>query len=272
MKKIKKVSFIGAGSMAEAIIEGLINKQVVNSEQIFVTNKENVARLTELADKFHINTSTNREDVISDADVIFIATKPYDVKQAVADIKEKIKQNQLLISVVAGISTELIAETVGKSVPVIRSMPNTSAAVGYSATAITKGRFATEEDLIIAKNLFEAIGTVSVVEEDHMHIVTALSGSGPAYVYYLVEAMEQIAQNEGLDKATAKQLIVQTVIGAGEMMKQTDESVITLRENVTSPNGTTAAGIKTLKEYQFKDAVMTCVERAKKRSVELGKE
>src|SRR5690625_4172934 len=128
-------------------------------------------------------------------------------------------------------------------------MPNTSATICYSATAITKGAFATDADITLARRLFEAIGTVSVVEEEQMHIVTGISGSGPAYIYYLVEAMLQAAKEEGLDEQTAKQLITQTVIGAGNMLQQRAESVTVLRENVTSPNGTTAAGIKTLGDY-----------------------
>src|SRR5699024_5070807 len=123
-----------------------------------------------------------------------------------------------------------------------------------------------------AKELFEAIGSVSVVEEEKMHIVTGISGSGPAYVYYLVEAMEKAALEEGLDEDTAKQLITQTIIGAGNMLKHAKDPVTILRENVTSPNGTTAAGIRTLSEYKFQEAVENCVKSATKRSIELGKE
>src|SRR5699024_11826435 len=117
-------------------------------------------------------------------------------------------------------------------------MPNTSAMIGYSATAIAKGTFATDEHLALTKKMFEAIGTVSIVEEDKMHAVTGISGSGPAYVYYLAEAMESAAEKEGLDKETAKELITQTIIGAGNMLKSRPESASTIRKNVTSPNGT----------------------------------
>src|SRR5690625_4002513 len=147
------------------------------------------------------------------------------------------------MSVIAGVSTVQITEMIGKEMPVIRVMPNTSASIGYSATAITQGEFASQKDLVIAKELFEAIGTVNIVEEEKMHVVTGISGSGPAYIYYLVEAMEEAAIKQGLDQVTAKALITQTVIGAGMMLKTSELPVDVLRENVTSPNGTTEAGI-----------------------------
>lgn len=267
---MEKISFIGAGSMAEAIIAGLINKHVITAQQIYVTNKENEERLDELKTVYNITGSTDKKATIQRADVIVIATKPYDVIDALNEVKDYIEEDQLVISVVAGISTTLIEDTLDKNAPVIRTMPNTSAAIGYSATAITKGKFATDEHLFLTEQLFEAIGTVSIVEEEKMHIVTALSGSGPAYVYYLVEAMEAVAKEEGLDENIAKELITQTIIGAGNMLKETNEQASTLRENVTSPNGTTAAGLETLRTYQFKEAVENCVKSAKNRSIELG--
>ncbi len=269
---VKKVAFIGAGSMAEAIIAGLINTNYLAKDQIFVTNKENEERLEGLRTAYGIQCTNNKEAVIRDADVVFIATKPYDMEDALKDASTYITENQLVVSVVAGVSTAFIAKIIAKDVAIIRSMPNTSATIGYSATAIAKGELATEAHMQLAEELFEAIGSVSVVEEAQMHAVTGISGSGPAYVYYLVEAMEKAAAKEGLDAQTAKQLITQTIIGAGNMLKQREESAGVLRENVTSPNGTTAAGLQTLKDFHFQEAVEACVASAAKRSAELGKE
>lgn len=269
---VNKVAFIGAGSMAEAIIAGMINKNFLKNEQIYVTNKENEARLDELKTKYRIIGHPDKKEVIEGADIVVLATKPIDMKSAIEDSKRFIKDDQLVISVVAGISTEYIESNIGKDVAVIRAMPNTSATIGYSATAITKGKFANDEDIQLATTLFEAIGTVSVVTEEKMHIVTGISGSGPAYVYYLVEAMEKAAKEEGLPDDVAKQLITQTIIGAGHMLKYAKEPTSVLRENVTSPNGTTAAGLRTLNEYNFLEAVINCVKSATKRSEELGKE
>jgi len=269
---MKKVSFIGAGSMAEAVIAGIVHQKVLEKNQIYVINKENKARLDNLHEQYGIMGSTNKEQVINDADIIVIATKPHDVESALKDMAIYIKPNQLLISVVAGVSTEAIVKAVGKNVPVIRTMPNTSATIGYSATAICKGEFATDQHLAQAKELFEAIGSVSVVNEEQMHIVTGISGSGPAYIYYLVEAMEEAAKDEGLEEDIAKQLITQTIIGAGKMLQKRTESPAILRENVTSPNGTTAAGLATLQQRKFKEAMVACVKSATRRSEELGKE
>src|SRR5699024_584375 len=177
------------------------------------------------------------------------------------------REDQLIVSVIAGISTSFISSLIDKDVAVVRAMPNTSASIGYSATAVSKGKFATEKDLEFAKQLFNAIGTVSIVEEEKMHIVTGVSGSGPAYIYYLVEALEKVAIEEGLDPQIAEELITHTIIGAGKMLEQSGESAGTLRENVTSPNGTTAAGLETLSKYNFQEAVINCVKSAKDRSV-----
>lgn len=268
---VQKVAFVGAGSMAEAIMAGMINKEFLQHDQIFVTNKENEKRLTELQNKYQIIGKQDKQETIQDADIVIFATKPYDLEAAMNDVKPFITKDQLIISVIAGISTDFMTEKLAQDVAVIRSMPNTSATIGYSATAITKGKFATDNDIALARQLFEAIGTVSVVEEEQMHVVTGISGSGPAYIYYLVEAMEKAAIDNGLDTTTAKQLITQTIIGAGHMLEQATEPVHILRENVTSPNGTTAAGIQTLADYHFSEAVEQCVSSATKRSIELGK-
>lgn len=269
---VEKVAFIGAGSMAEAVIAGIINTGFLNSEQIYVTNKDNQSRLQEMKDTYQVVTDSNKKEAIKDANVVVFATKPYDLEDALMDTSEYIEDHQVVISVIAGISTEFIQKNIGKDVAVIRTMPNTSAMIGYSATAIAKGKFATDEHLALTKKMFEAIGTVSIVKEDKMHAVTGISGSGPAYVYYLVEAMESAAEKEGLDKETAKELITQTIIGAGNMLKSRPESAATLRKNVTSPNGTTHAGIQTLEACDFQHTVETCVQNAAKRSMELGKD
>ena len=267
---VKQVTFIGAGSMAEAIIAGMINKQFLTKEQIIVTNKENEERLAELEAKYGVVTTQDKEKALQDAELVIFATKPYDLEPAIDDVKPFVKKDQLILSVIAGISTDFISDKLAQDVAVIRTMPNTSATIGYSATAIAKGKYANDAHIDVAKEVFSAIGVVSVVEEDQMHIVTGISGSGPAYIYYLVEAMEKAAMDHGLDQTTAKQLITQTVIGAGHMLEKVAEPVATLRENVTSPNGTTAAGIDTLASYDFQKAVESCVANATKRSRELG--
>lgn len=269
---MKKVSFVGAGAMAEAIIAGIVEQQVLESKQIYVMNKQNKARLQELEDTYGIKGSQDHDTVLSDADLIVIATKPDDVEGALREMAPYITEEQLLVSVIAGVSTTSIVESVGKEMPVVRTMPNTSAMIGQSATAICKGKFATNTHIQQTEALFEAIGTVSVVAEEQMHIVTGISGSGPAYIYYIVEAMEQAAAEEGLASDVAKQLITQTILGAGKMLQTQPESASQLRENVTSPNGTTAAGIAALERHTVDEAVIDCVKSATRRSEELGQQ
>lgn len=268
---MNKVTFIGAGSMAEAVISGIVETGFIDKEKVYVTNRDNQSRLNEISKRYGTHCLNDKAEAIENADMIIIATKPVDVKAALNNIKDKVEPTQLIVSVVAGISTAFIQAALNQNNPVIRTMPNTSATIGYSATAIAKGEFATDADIAVTKDMFEAIGTVSVVKEDQMHVVTGLSGSGPAYIYYMVEALQRAAQAEGLDSETAKELVTQTIVGAGQMLQQREESAQVLRHNVTSPNGTTAAGIATLEDYHFLDAVEACVKNATARSRELGK-
>lgn len=266
-----KIAFIGAGSMAEAIIAGITKQEVLQNDRIFVTNKNNQERLIKIHKEFNVQCLYDKNEVIRGAEVVILSMKPSDVTEAVQTIKPFMRPNQLVISVVAGVSTKYISELLGEAFPVIRAMPNTSASIGYSATAIAKGDNATNEHILMAEPLFQAIGMTTIVDEQDMHIVTGISGSGPAYIYYLVEAMEQAAIDSGLDRSVAKSLITQTVIGAGKMLEQTNEQTKTLRKNITSPAGTTEAGIKALTKYNFQEAVIECVYSARDRSIELGK-
>lgn len=268
---VNKISFIGAGSMSEAIIAGITNQNVLDSEKIFVTNKTNKERLSLLYERYHVTCKHDKKVVIQDADIIVLSMKPNDVKDAIQSIKHFIMPHQLVISVVAGVSTEMIHELIQKNVPIIRAMPNTSASIGYSATALSLGKFATKHHMGMADKLFKTIGMTTIVDEDDMHIVTGLSGSGPAYIYYLVEAMEQAAIDSGCDRDVAIELIIQTIKGAGEMLKHSGKSACQLRQEITSPQGTTEAGLKTLAAYEFQKAIKECVKSARNRSVELGK-
>jgi len=266
----KKVVFIGAGSMAEAIISGVIYKDILRSGQITVTNKNNQERMKRLEEKYQIQRMENKQVQINEADIIVLSTKPHDLKDALQAMKIYFKPDQLIISVIAGVSTNEISAIIGDNNPVIRAMPNTSASIGFSATAISAGKHASDEKIREAEKLFAAIGATAIVDEEDMHIVTGISGSGPAYFYYMVEAMEQAAIESGLNKETAKLLITQTIIGAGEMLKKSDAPADMLRKKIMSPAGTTEAGINTLEKNNFRQTVMECVKSARDRSMELG--
>ncbi|MBR9657316.1 pyrroline-5-carboxylate reductase ProI [Bacillus cereus] len=268
---IQHISFLGAGSIAEAIIGGLLHANVVKGEQITVSNRSNETRLQELHQKYGVKGTHNKKELLTDTNILFLAMKPKDVAEALIPFKEYIHHNVLIISLLAGVSTHSIKNLLQKDVPIIRAMPNTSAAILKSATAISPSNHATAEHIQTAIALFETIGLVSVVEEEDMHAVTALSGSGPAYIYYVVEAMEEAAKKIGLKEDVAKSLILQTMIGAAEMLKASEKHPSILRKEITSPGGTTEAGIEVLQEHKFQQALISCITQAAQRSHNLGK-
>lgn len=268
---MKKIVFVGAGSMAEAIIAGMVKEAVIAPEQIVVMNKADRNRLLYLQDQYGVSIICPNKTALQEADLIVLATKPQDVYQASIAIRPLLNDKTAILSVVAGISIETIERAVGNR-SIARSMPNTSATIGKSATGISFNAAATpalKEDIF---TLLEAIGLVQEVQEDDLHTVTALSGSGPAYIYYLVEAFEEIATKQGLTNDVARSLTIQTLEGAAAMLKETTAQPATLRENVTSPNGTTAAGLQALADGQFKALIADCIIAATERSKELALE
>lgn len=265
-----KIAFIGAGSMAEALIAGIIKSKVLESTQIVVTNRANEVRLKDLSNLYNVQTTQDTKEAVESADAIFLAMKPKDVSKALAEIKAFLSDEQVIISVLAGIPTTFITEQLGWNLSVIRAMPNTSATIGYSATALTGGEFVREEQMNLVAELFETVGTVTIVDEEQMHVVTAISGSGPAYFYYVVEAMEEAAQKGGLNERDAKELINQTILGAAQMLQQGIEGPAALRQRITSPGGTTESGINALAKHRVKEGFEAAVKQAAQRSEELG--
>lgn len=270
MKKNLTYAFIGAGSMAEAMVSGMLNSKLFEKEQLIVTNRSNKERLDYFKEQYGVVVTNDQGEAIKNAGVIILAMKPKDVTAALEGIKPFVSEKQMLISVIAGVSTKSMEELLGLNIAIIRAMPNTSATIGYSATAISKGTYADDLHETIAETLFLTIGTVSKVKEEDLHAVTGLSGSGPAYVYYLVEAMEKAAVDLGLAKDVSKELILQTIIGAAEMLKSSPKHPSTLRKEVMSPGGTTEAGLKVLEQYKYQEAMIECIERAAARSEEMG--
>lgn len=264
------IAFIGAGSMAESIIAGLISERIVAPSQLIATNRQDEERLKRLEQHYGIKTTVNKEEAVAHANLIVLAMKPKDIESAMKAIRSYTSEKQLFISVLAGISTSYITELLGHHAPVIRTMPNTSAKVGESATAISAGAYATEQEIQLACALFSAIGTVIVVPEEQLDAVTGLAGSGPAYIYYLVEAMEKAATEIGLDEEVGKELVIQTLIGAAKRLSTTSKTAEELYTQVMSPGGTTEAGLQVLAENHFQDAIVACIKRATERSKELG--
>lgn len=267
----QKISFIGAGKMAEAIIAGLVsNESLIQKEQIIVTNKQNDARLDELHQLYGVTTTRESKEIFTDSEMIILSMKPKDAEEALTDIKHLISPDQLVVSMLAGIEAKQLEDYLGNQVPVVRTMPNTSAMVGASATGVSKGTYATDKHVHMTEKLFQTIGSTVVIPETDMHGLTSISGSGPAYFYYMVEAMEQAAVDVGLNKDLARELVLQTFAGASKMLQETNESPTVLRENITSPNGTTEAGIQSLQQDDFAKVIDRCVKSARDRSIAMS--
>ncbi|WP_273833040.1 pyrroline-5-carboxylate reductase [Guptibacillus sedimenti] len=264
------IGFIGAGSITEAIVEGMISEKFVDSNQIMLLNRSNSQRLEELKTTYSVHVTQDIQKLLQQNRVIILAMKPTDAPDALGMIQPYIHKNHLIISVLAGITTTYIEEKIHTRTPIVRAMPNTSATIGLSATAISGGAYADKNDLLFTKRLFQTIGSVVSVPEDKMNAVTGLSGSGPAYFYYMVECMEKAAIQNGLDEETARELILQTIHGAAMMLRQTKQPAELLRKKITSPGGTTQAGIATLKEYDYEEALLACITDATNRSQQLG--
>ncbi|MDQ0481835.1 pyrroline-5-carboxylate reductase [Guptibacillus hwajinpoensis] len=272
MKDQRRVAFIGAGSMAESILAGLLLHNKVSPENIFVTNRQDEARLTELKEKYGVQVDLIKESLLAEADIVILAMKPKGVKEAVESIRPFTNEKQLFLSVLAGITTEYISYLLDHNAPIIRVMPNTSSAVGSSATVIAQGRTVTEEHMDVAQSLLEAVGIVRRVKEVDLDAITAIAGSGPAYIYYLIEALQKSAEELLLDRELATDLILQMVQGSVDLLTKTGEDPRALYENVISPGGTTEAGFKVLKESQFQSIVIECIKNAAIRSSDISKQ
>jgi pyrroline-5-carboxylate reductase len=268
----KTLCFIGAGSMAEAMIAGFVLSEKIPAENIIATNRSNEQRLAALEVKYGIKGMKLEHLPFDQIDIFILAMKPKDVDQALSYLKQQIKPNQLILSVLAGITTTYLEQNLHDDQQVVRVMPNTSSAIGESATALSPGHKTAENHVLETKELLNCIGSVFQIEEKNMDIFTGLAGSGPAYFYYLMEHMEQQGAKSGFDLETTRQIIAQTIVGAAKMVQEQDETPAVLREKVTSPNGTTAAGLQALDVNGGGRAIAKAVEFAAKRSKEISEQ
>lgn len=268
----QRIAFLGAGNMAEAMISGFIQSEKLPPDQIIVTNRSNEERLVELKLKYGIQAVSKDQLDYSTIDVFILAMKPKDIDGVLDDLGDKIAPNQLLISILAGISTSYMEEKLNDRQQVIRVMPNTSSMLRESATAISPGTHAGMDQLLLAEELVQCIGEAYIINEDKMDIYTGIAGSGPAYFYNLIEHIEEIGHQAGLDREMARNIGAQTLFGAAKMILEREETPTELRENVTSPNGTTAAGLDALNEHGGGAAITEAVKSAASRSRELSEE
>lgn len=268
----KTIALFGAGNVAEALISGITRSRIIPPERLLVTNRKNKARLNYIEDKYGVRCTHEAEQMLVEADILILAMKPYDASEYLEWLKHHVTPGHLIISVIAGLSIEQIESALGSEVKVIRSMPNTSALVGESATGMARGTHVSDDDLLLAETLLETLGLVKIVKEKDLHMITAIAGSGPAFFYYMIEAMEEVAVESGVDSAAATELLTQTLIGAGKMLKSSGETPEQLRINITSPAGVTDAGLKQLESDDFKKILRTGIRRARDRSIEISEE
>jgi len=270
MLKGKRIGFLGAGNMAEAIIHGLVDSGRVKGSEITASDRA-IERLNVIVEGYGIEGFSKNFEVARRSDVIIVAVKPQSIDAVLADIRDEINDEKLVISIAAGISTEKIASTLKKGSKVVRVMPNTPALVLSAATAIYAGEGVSEDDKEVAMAIFEAIGKVVVIEDEGlMDAVTGLSGSGPAFVYTFIESLSDAGVKMGLPREISGLLASQTVFGAAKAVIELKRHPAELRDMVTSPGGTTIAGMAKLEDKGFRAAVMAAVEAATIRSRELG--
>jgi pyrroline-5-carboxylate reductase len=267
--KGKKVGFIGAGNMGEALIRGLVNANVVAPEAIWASDVR-LERLKELDSQYGIQLAPDNLEVVRQADVVIMAVKPQIMAVVLREIASVMTKRKLMISIAAGVSTARIRAMLGRDVRLIRVMPNTPALVLEGVTAIAKAEGLEPDDLDIAGEIFSAVGRVVVLDEELLDAVTGLSGSGPAYVAVVIESLADGGVKMGLDRITAMTLATQTVLGAAKLLLETGMHPGALKDMVSSPGGTSIAGISALEEGGIRTTFIKAVERATIRSKELG--
>jgi len=266
----KTIGVIGAGHIGAAVIGGLIKAKLTTPKNI-IASRRSENSLAELAKTFGIHTTTDNKKVAKSSDIIVLAIKPMNSRDVLNEIKDSVTPSQVIISVMAGIKTSFINSVIGVECPVIRTMPNTPVLVDSGATAISKGKFAGEEDLKIAHTIFKSIGTVEVVPENLLDAVTGLSGSGPAYIYMVIEAMTDGGVRMGIPRQIAFRLAAQTVFGAAKLVIETGKHPAILKDEVTTPGGTAIAAVAELETHGLRTMLINAVSTATARSQELSK-
>jgi pyrroline-5-carboxylate reductase len=266
----KKIVLVGGGNMGEALVAGLVRSGHWKPSQITVCDVRH-DQLASLQLRYKVKASADNRWAARDASVILLAVKPQHMKHVLEDLGPVIRQSQLVLSIAAGIPTKFIEKFLAKQVPVIRIMPNTPALVGLGMAALALGRAAEESHEKQARGIMETVGAVVTVSESEMDAVTAVSGSGPAYVFYLAEAMKDAGVELGLAPHVADLLVRQTVKGAGALLSQSHEEAHTLRQRVTSPGGTTEAALKIMEKAKVRAIISQALKRAAERSRELSR-
>ncbi len=268
--KTRRLGFIGAGNMAGALIRGLLQSGLYQKGELGASDL-NRDKLLDITRETGIHPYDDNPGLVRASTAVILSVKPQVLSGVLQEIRAEIRPDQLVISIAAGIPLALLGEALGPGLPLIRVMPNTPALIGAGMSALARGEKASEEHLAVAEAIFEAVGETIVVDEGMMDAVTAVSGSGPGYVFRIMEAMVDGGGAVGFDRETATRLVVQTFLGSALLAAESDRSLGELREMVTSPGGTTAAGLAVLENRGLAETMNAAVRAARDRAVTLGR-
>jgi pyrroline-5-carboxylate reductase len=269
MPLTQSIAFIGGGNMASALIQGLLETHTAEADQLLASDVRPEA-LSQLRERFRVQTTDDNRRACQ-SDVVILSVKPQTFPTLLPEIAPQLPAKALVISIAAGVPLGAVQSHLPRA-RVMRAMPNTPALVSAGATALAAGPRATPADVQLATAIFSSVGQVVHVDDAHMDAVTALSGSGPAYVFLLAEALAAAGEQLGLSPENAAALAEQTVYGAGKLLHESDEAPGELRRKVTSPGGTTAAGLAALEQRDFAGTIAACLRAACARGAELGQE
>lgn len=270
MKGLGKIAFIGAGNMAEAMLQGMLAGGICRAKDIFVTNKEDSRRLSYLKQRYGVNTSAEKKEVIEDAALVLLLVKPQDMEEVLGEMSSLIDSSQLVVSMAAGISLPWLEKRLGPGIPVVRVMPNLPCQVKEGAAAVSMGTWARSRHKKLADKLLSPIGLVVHVKEELIDTITGLSGSGPAYVFMMISALADAGVQSGLTGEVAFPLAVQTVLGAAKLVKESGLDSSQLVQLTTSKGGTTLAGLQELEKGGFSAMVALAVKKAARKSKEMN--
>jgi pyrroline-5-carboxylate reductase len=265
-----RIAIIGVGRMGEALLNGLLRSGSVLADDVVCTARRE-ERGEEITRNYGVRTTTDNAEAIADADIVILAVKPQSLPALLAADGHAFRPDQTVISVVAGIPTDAIQDAIPGEVPVVRVMSNVCVQVDEAMSVVSAGTHAGAEDLAVAEEVLDEVGEVVQLPEEHLDAVTALSGSGPAYIALLAEAMIDAGILLGIPRDVATELILQTLVGTAKMLRDTRLHPVELREMVTSPGGTTISAIRELEQARVRAALLNAIEAAKLRSEELAR-
>jgi pyrroline-5-carboxylate reductase len=262
------MTVIGAGKLGEALIRGLIDAGAIPASGIVVT-AGNAERSRQLAETLGVAAAISNAEAVRGADIVLLAVKPQQVARVLEEIGPALGTDQLLVSVAASVSTAFIGARLPRPVPVVRAMPNTAALIKRAITGVSRGAHATDDHLELARAIFSAVGRVVIVDEKHLDAITGLSASGLAFIYVVIESMAEGGVKMGLPRHLATELAAQTVMGAGAMVIETGAHPALLKDNVTTPAGTTIDGLLQIEEGGLRVTLIKSVMQATQRAKEL---